>query len=120
MCARKQLFTQKRTAIEGLPPTQATLTQHIKRAAYQAGYCWAQMVIKVPELPHQMNVGWKTDEAYWTEAAQACRELIKCRRAAEVAANAKKLLYHAHHSAFVVAIALTRFLFYLKNDFIPY
>ena len=77
--ARKQLFTQKGTAIEDLPPTQATLTQHIKRAAYQAGYCWAQMVIKAPELPHQMNVGWKTDEgweAYWTEAAQACcREL---------------------------------------------
>ena len=36
--ARKQLFTQKGRTIEGLPPTQAALTHHIKRAAYQAGY----------------------------------------------------------------------------------
>jgi hypothetical protein len=35
--ARKQLFTQKGRAIDGLPPTQAALVQHIKRAAYQAG-----------------------------------------------------------------------------------
>ncbi len=83
--ARKQLFTQKGRAMECLPPTQAALTQHIKRAAYQAGYCWSQMVIKVPELPSPNEWGWKkTDdgwEAHWTtlpEAAQACRELIKC------------------------------------------
>jgi hypothetical protein len=38
--ACKQLFTQKGRAIDGLPPTQAALIQHTKRAAYQAGYCW--------------------------------------------------------------------------------
>ena len=83
--ARKQLFTQKGRAIENLPPTHAALTEHIKRAAYQAGYCRAQMAIKAPELPSPNEWGWKkTDEgweAQWTtlpEAAQACRELIKC------------------------------------------
>ena len=32
--ACKQLLTQKGRAINGLPPTQATLVQHTKRAAY--------------------------------------------------------------------------------------
>ena len=49
--ATKQLFTQKGRAIEGLPPTQAALLQHTKRAAYQAGHCWAQTMIATPELP---------------------------------------------------------------------
>ena len=40
--ARKQLFTQKGRAIDGLPPTQAVFLQHTKRAAYQAGHCWVQ------------------------------------------------------------------------------
>ena len=49
--ARKQLFTQKGRAIGGLPPTQAALLQHTKRAAYQTGHCWAQAMIATPELP---------------------------------------------------------------------
>ena len=53
--ARKQLFTQKGRTIDGLPPTQAALIQHIKRATYQAGHCWAQMMIAAPELHHQVN-----------------------------------------------------------------
>ena len=44
--ARKQLFTQKDKTIDGLPPTQAALIQHMKRAAYQAGHCWGQMMRK--------------------------------------------------------------------------
>ena len=53
--ARKQLFTQKGRTIDGLHPTQAALIQHIKRTAYQAGHCWAQMMIAAPELHHQVN-----------------------------------------------------------------
>ena len=34
--ARKLLFTQKSHSLENLPPTQAALVQHIKRAIYQA------------------------------------------------------------------------------------
>ena len=44
------LCTQKK-AIDGLPPTQTALIQHVKRAAYQAGHCCAQtMMIATPEL----------------------------------------------------------------------
>ena len=50
--ARKQLFTQK-----GLPPTEAALIQHIKRAAYQAGHCWAQMMIACSSRASLNGVG---------------------------------------------------------------
>lgn len=84
--ARKQLFTQKGRTIECIPPSQAALIQHIKRAAYQAGHCWSQMMIAAPELPSPSEWGWKKKyEGGWKvrrttlpEAAQACRELIRC------------------------------------------
>ncbi len=84
--ARKQLFAQKGRAIDGLPPTQAALVQHIKRAAYQAGHSWAQVMIAAPELPSPREWGWNKKaeggwEVCWTtlpEATQACRELIRC------------------------------------------
>ena len=83
---RKQLFTQKSRSIDGLPPTQAELIQHIKWATYQAGHCWAQMMIAAPELPSPSEWGWSKKaeggwEVCWTtlpEATQACRELIRC------------------------------------------
>ena len=37
--ARLQLFSQKGRAFDNIPPTQAALLQHVKRAVYQAGYC---------------------------------------------------------------------------------
>ncbi|KAF3849995.1 hypothetical protein F7725_019714 [Dissostichus mawsoni] len=37
--------------IEGLSPTQAALIQHTKRAAFQTGHCWGQMMFAAPELP---------------------------------------------------------------------
>ena len=86
--ARKQLFTQKGRAIDGLPPTQAALILHIKRATYQAGHCcWAQMTTAVQNLPSPNDWGWNKKveggwEARWTtlaEASEACRELIHCK-----------------------------------------
>lgn len=84
--ARKRLFTQKGRAIDNLPPSQDALIQHIKRAVYQAGYCWAQMMVASPVLPSPGDWGWKKkDEGGWEiswttlpEASQACRELIRC------------------------------------------
>ncbi len=46
-------FAQKGRAIDGLPPTQAALVQHIKRAAYQA----AQVMIALQSFHHQENGG---------------------------------------------------------------
>jgi hypothetical protein len=61
--ARKQLFSKKNTAIDGLPPTQAALIQHTKRAIYQAGHCWAQMMTPAPELPSPSEWGWNKKPA---------------------------------------------------------
>ena len=49
--ARKELFTQKGRTIDGLPPTQAALIEHTKRAVYQAVHCWGQLMVAAPELP---------------------------------------------------------------------
>ena len=48
--ARKQLFIQKSRTLENIPPTKATLEQHIKRATYQAR-CWSQALAQNPQLP---------------------------------------------------------------------
>ena len=53
--ARKHLFAQKGRSIENIPPTKAALVQHIKRAVYQAGYCWAQATTSSPDLPALVN-----------------------------------------------------------------
>ena len=84
--APKQLFSQKGRPMDGLPPTQAALVEHVKRAAYQAGHVWAQMFVAVPKLPSPSEWGWLQTieggwEVKWTtlpEAFQACREFLRC------------------------------------------
>ncbi len=84
--ARKQLFTQNCRTIDALPPTRAALIQHAKRAAYQAGYCWGQMMIPAPELASPSEWGWVQRDSgcwdiYWTtlpEATVDCRQLLRC------------------------------------------
>ncbi|KAJ8397883.1 hypothetical protein AAFF_G00435720 [Aldrovandia affinis] len=83
--ARKHLFTQRSRSIEAIPPTREALRQHIKRAAYQAGFCWGLMMICTPELPSPSEWGWvQSDNGWgicWTtlpEATEACRQLITC------------------------------------------
>ena len=83
--ARKQLFTQKGSTIDGFPPTQDALIQLIKRATYQAGNCWTQMMFAAPELPSPSEWGWRRKaERGWevvcwtTQLEEACRELICC------------------------------------------
>jgi hypothetical protein len=83
--ARKHLFTQNARSIDALPPTREALRQHIKRAAYQAGLCWGQMMVCTPELPSPSEWGWVHSDngwgIYWTtlpEATEACRQLLRC------------------------------------------
>ena len=57
--ARKQLFSKKGRAIVGLPSTLAALFEHTKRAAYQAGHYWGQMMTIAPKLPSPNDWGWK-------------------------------------------------------------
>lgn len=82
--ARKQLFTQKSRSLENLPPTQAALKQHIKRASYQSN-CWKQCLTTHYELPSPADWGWRKDitgwQPLWTtlpQASETCYELIHC------------------------------------------
>ena len=84
--AGKKLFSQKGKPMDGLPPTQAALVEHIKRAAYLAGHVWAQMFELDPKLASPGEWGWQQTidgswEVKWTtlaEASNACRELLRC------------------------------------------
>ena len=85
-CLFRSHLSQKGRPMDGLPPSQAALVEHIKRAAYQAGHVWAQMFVAVPTLPSPGEWGWlQTTEGSWkvkwttlAEASHACRELLRC------------------------------------------
>ena len=55
--ARKQLFAQKSRSLENIPPTQAALVQHLKRAFYQCN-CWNMCLSADPQLPDPSDWGW--------------------------------------------------------------
>ena len=83
--ARMQLFCQKGRVFEAIPPTQAALLQHTKRAVYQAGHCWGQTLLVRPHLPSPSEWGWvlETDgwQPFWTnlpEVTASCQQLVKC------------------------------------------
>ncbi len=83
--ARQQLFSKGSRALENIPPTQAALTQHTRRAIYQAVHCWGQALVAMPELPDPGNWGWKKSSTGWkplwttlTDATASCYELIHC------------------------------------------
>ena len=83
--ARKKLFA-KRSSVQRIPPTRAALEQHVKRAVFQGGHVWGQILVPQPVLPSPSSWGWiKTDdglyEPHWTtlpEASKTCYELISC------------------------------------------
>lgn len=83
--ARKHLFALGSRSLENIPPTEASLLQHCKRAVYQGGHIWGQTLQLDPVLPSPLEWGWKMAAAgwqpYWTtlpEASKACHELIRC------------------------------------------
>ena len=84
--ARLDLFARKGRDVYHIPPTQGGLLQHVRRAVYQAGYCWGQPLSPMLELPQPEGWGWKgTAEGSWEvlwsdlpEASLVCRELLRC------------------------------------------
>ena len=81
---RRALFCQKGKSMENIPPTQAALLQHSRRAIYQAGI-WATADQAQDDLPSPELWGWTkssgTWKPYWTSlqhVSKACRELIRC------------------------------------------
>ena len=60
---RKSLFTKGRS-IDNIPPTKGALTEHIKRAIYQAGHIWGQSLLKWPNYPSPNLWGWVENNNY--------------------------------------------------------
>ena len=48
--------------MEGLPPTEAALLQHSRRAAFQSGYCWHRSLQAQQDLPSPSMWGWMKDD----------------------------------------------------------
>ena len=83
--ARQEQFAKSSRSIENIPPTQAALCEHIRRATFQAGYIWGQTQIPSQTLPSPSDWGWDDKDEGWTpvwttltEASKACHELIHC------------------------------------------
>ena len=83
--ARQALFAQGNKSIENVPPTQAVLAQHIKRAAYQVCHVWGQALEPMQKLRSPAEWGWQQSPEGWSpkwtmlaEASKACSELISC------------------------------------------
>ena len=83
---RVDLFAYKGRDVLHIPPTQGYLIEHVKRAAYQAGYCWSQSLLPMAVLQQPDEWGWtRTTEGAWEvlwgklpEASKVCSELIRC------------------------------------------
>ncbi|KAH3693593.1 hypothetical protein DPMN_081028 [Dreissena polymorpha] len=98
------MFTRKGRAIDNIPLSSAALHQHIKRAAYQAGFCWRHSLRKQQEPQPPSSLGWKRNkggmwEPFCTtlqQASESCAELIRCgckvKMAAEDVASVLKQL----------------------------
>ena len=83
---RMTLFTKMPGNIDNIPPTRAALEEHVRGAAYQAGYVWALSLMQQPVLPDPCQWGWRKDEKgfipFWTKlpiAEKACTELVYCK-----------------------------------------
>lgn len=82
--ARRSLVSGGR-AIDRIPPTQAALLQHAKRAAFQAGHIWNSSLMKSLSSEVPCFWGWRQNqleyEPLWSllpEVSKACRTLKKC------------------------------------------
>ena len=82
---RQELFSKKSRSLDSIPPSRASLEQHVKRAVFQGGYVWGQTLLPQPVLPSPSDWGWKQRSnvwsPYWTALPQAkdtCYELIRC------------------------------------------
>ena len=56
--ARQALFAKGSRTMEHIPPSEAALIEHTKRACYQAGYVWRQSLQPMQDLPCPTQWGW--------------------------------------------------------------
>ena len=83
--ARQHLFAHG-SGMETIPPTEASLFQHTKRAVLQAGHVWGLgSRMRSPSLPDVTQWGWRMEGSafvpLWTllpQASSVCKELPSC------------------------------------------
>ena len=82
---RQQLFSRKGRSLENIPPTLASLVQHVKKAVFQSGFIWDQTLLLQPTLPSPSRWGWQLENSRWvpfcvilSQAKDSCCELIRC------------------------------------------
>ena len=81
-----RLFTSGTKSLESIPPTQAALFQHVKRAILQSSFYWHQALSAQQEIPDFSGWGWQKDntstwQLLWTtldDASVACTTLLHC------------------------------------------
>ena len=63
--AGQELISKGNRTLENIPPTQAALLQHTRRAVYQAGHIWGNALVPKLTLPSPSDWGWEKDENRW-------------------------------------------------------
>ena len=56
-----KLFARKQRPYNAIPPTQAALVQHIRRAAYQSACIWSQALQRHIQEESPAEWGWRRD-----------------------------------------------------------
>ena len=82
--ARLDLFAHKQKPYNAIPPTQASLRAHAKRAAYQAGIIWGQATIARLDISSPAEWEWTMSGNTWVTCwttfpliSSSCQELTK-------------------------------------------
>ena len=83
--ARLRLFTSGKKTLEALPPTQAALYQHVRRAVLQT-IIWSQATSVHMNIPDFQDWGWHKSSnrewlPFWTtlgDSSNACSILLQC------------------------------------------
>ena len=110
--APPSMFSQGIRSIENIPPAQAALYQHVKRAEF---HVWGRTLRTIQELPYGEDWGWHISSDGWIptwsilpEASKACNELSKCgcKSASRGLCKCTKLNCPALHCAPRMAVAI--------------
>ena len=79
-------FSGETKTLENIPPTQAALFQHIKRALLQASFYWNQATSVCQRIPDHSEWDWRRDgDGIWSpyctslaDASKTCSIILHC------------------------------------------
>ena len=63
--ARLQLFAKKQRSFDSIPPTSASLGQHVKEPAFQAACIWGQATESTMQPERPADRGWQKNGQVW-------------------------------------------------------